>query len=130
MSSRTGKKAYRKPLLLGQNITDFSVKRASSPKTLPLPDQRAFGSQPLPEDIRVKIETAYKRIMDPKLICIRSNYMTMREQLKKILNDICNEEINLNNGLYDFSTVPRLVIVLIEEISREIYQQYRNPEFK
>jgi hypothetical protein len=97
----------------------------------PLPDQKAFDKRPLPDDILDEIETAKNTYLNKYDILNRNDYANFREQFKNKLFEICNENPNLNNGIYDFSKLswPKLTIRLIEEISRAKFYEGRNRKF-
>lgn len=95
----------------------------------PLPKQEAFTLQVLPEEILLKIITGWNTFMNKYDLRNINDFSNFREQLKNMLFQICNEHPSLNSGIYDLSRLPKFIVNLISEISRDdyFYSRPHNP---
>ena len=88
----------------------------------PLPDLSGFDPKALPKEILYDLIAAVNTVLNIGYDLETPNGMAnFNEQVKSRISIICNEHPGLNNGIFDLSRLPKFIVDIISDISRDLY---------
>ena len=108
---------------------NISMAYKMNSKKMPLPEKKAFYPKALPKEILLQFIEALNTVLNIGYNIETPNGLAnFYEQLKFRISKICNEDNALNSGIYDLSRLPKFMVDIICDISRDLH--YYGREYK